>query len=86
MRVTVYMRLAEGKRGMRVAASTSPNYEPIYSGQGNWNAKPLPTAAFAIELDVPEALFARAEQVLAEIAIAEDQAEVAAEVKELAAT
>jgi hypothetical protein len=82
MIVTVYLRVAEGKRGMRVAASSTPNYEPIYSGSGSWNQTPLPTAAFALELDVPDELFTRAEQVLAEIVIPEDKGEIAVEVKE----
>lgn len=83
MKATVYLRLAHGKRGLRVHASSAPNYEPIYSGSGSWNQTPLPTAAFAIQLEVPDEVFAHAERVLAELVVDEDHATIAAEVKEL---
>lgn len=79
MKLKVYLRVAHGSRGPRVAASTKPNYEPLESGSG-WQSKPLPTAAFAVELTIPEEAFERAKQVLAEIAIPNEQIQVAADV------
>ena len=80
MKLRVYLRVAEGARGPRVAASSSPNYEPLMSGSG-WQAKPLPTAMFALDLDVPDAVLHHAERVLATLAVDEHDAQVAAAVR-----
>ncbi len=79
MKIRVYLRVAEGARGPRVHAGTSPNYAPLESGSG-WQAKPLPTAQFALDLDVPDSVLHRAEQVLAALVIPEDSADVSASV------
>jgi hypothetical protein len=76
MKLRVYMRVAHGSRGPRVAASTSPNYEPIQSGSG-WNSKALPTAHFALDLTVPESVIEHAERVLAELEIPEEAVDIA---------
>ena len=50
MKVKVYLRVARGPRGPRVEAGTSPSLEPLTTS-GN---RPLPTAAFALQLEIPE--------------------------------
>lgn len=77
MKLKVYLRVAHGSRGPRVEASTSPNYKPLESGSG-WNAKALPTAMFALDLDIPEEAMHHAERVMAELEIPGDAIEVAA--------
>lgn len=79
MKLTVYLRVAQGARGPRVSASAVPNYEPFYSS--GYHKTPLPTAAFALRLDVPDEAFHAAERVLAEIEVAENEVAVAADVK-----
>jgi hypothetical protein len=82
MKAKVYMRVAvnEQRRKHQVAVGLKANYAPLTDSRGN----ALPTVAFALVLDVPDELFARAEQAIAEIKIPEDQVAIAAEVKELA--
>ena len=81
MKLTIYMRVAQGANGKpKVAASINPNYKPLSTSTGTWNEKALPTAAFAITLDIPDEILRSAEQVLAELEIPESAAKVAAEV------
>lgn len=80
MKVKTYLRVARGGRGVRVVASSKPNYQPLMKGSG-WSEKALPTAAFAVVLDIPDEIFERAETVLAEVTVDPSEAEVAAEVE-----
>ena len=82
MKVVAYLRVAEGPRGPRVEASTKPNHAPLTTGTG-WKEKVLPTVAFALQLDVPDELINQAEQVIAELEIPKEQAQIAADVKVL---
>jgi len=67
--VKVYVRMAENQRGMRVESSTTPNYNPLSNSYG----ETLPTAMFALNLEVPKELFRQAEKTLADVEIkAED--------------
>lgn len=79
MKCKVYMRVAKsrGPKGYRVAASIRPNYQPLKIE--GYNERALPTAAFALDLDIPEEIFRRAEQVLAEIELDAGDVLVAAE-------
>lgn len=81
MKAKVYLRVADSKnQGVRVQASgTRPFLEPFYSG---YPEKPVPTVAFAIELDIPEAAFTRAAAVVAEIDVPEEAIEIAAGVEQ----
>lgn len=71
MRLRVYLRVAKSNRepGYRVLASAKPNYKPLYAAEGTFREMALPTAAFALDLDIPDEEFERAEQVLAEILV-----------------
>jgi hypothetical protein len=87
VKATVYLRVAIDEnartargRQPRFAVTQRPSDEPIYDGTVDRHA--LPTVAFGIELDIPDALFERAGQVIAELTIPEDQATIAAEVKQ----
>jgi hypothetical protein len=84
MKVTAYLRVAKkhpAARGPKAViqanATPSSGDVPIYAGP-----EPLPTVAFAISLDIPDELFKRAEQVVAEIVIPPEAATIAAEVKQ----
>lgn len=83
MKTKVYMRIAKHPRGRnasyKVEASTKPDQRPLV-GSG---ANVLPTVAFAIEFDIPEAAFMTAEQVIAEIKIPEAEVKIAADVTHL---
>jgi hypothetical protein len=80
--VTVYMRVGRTTRGFKVDARTArPNHAALIADR--WPSPvPIPTAAFALKLEIPDELFDRAEQVLAEVEIPADQAKIAAEVGE----
>lgn len=87
MKCRVYMRIADNSESPRadfpfkVNARVSPTDEPLYSRPpGQRGSRPLPTAKFALDLDVPDAVFRYAEQVLAEIEVPEDVAQAAVEI------
>jgi hypothetical protein len=80
MKVKTHLRIAKTRKGARVEASSRPNYKPLITNAGYRNERVLPTAAFAVVLDIPDELFERAETVLAEITVDPDEAEIAAEV------
>lgn len=81
MIVRAYIRVAEGLNGKpRIQATTQPSDEPIKSQFG----KALPTVSFAVEFDVPDVLFSRAEEVIATIAIPEESARPIVAVVEMA--
>lgn len=77
MKVRTHLRVAKTKQGVRVEASAKPNYRPLVSGASE---APLPTAMFALDLDLPDEMFTRAEQVLAEVTVDPADVEIAAEV------
>lgn len=80
MKAKVFLRVARssGHKGYRVAASTQPNYSPLTTG--GYESRALPTAAFAMVLDIPDQIFHRAEEVLAEVELQPSAVQVAAEV------
>jgi hypothetical protein len=80
MKVRTHLRVAKTKKGARVEASAKPNYKPLISNLGSRNETPLPTAMFALDLDLPDEMFTRAEQVLAEVSVDPQQVEIAAEI------
>jgi len=87
MKVRVYLRVArnpQGRTSFKCDAGVRANYKPLTKRTGNWNEEAIPTAAFALDLDIPDEVFTRAEQVLAEIEIPEDKAKIAVEVGEAA--
>ena len=82
MKVRAYVRVgknsASARKPYRVDASASANHLPLVASTG----QTLPTIAFAIDLDIPDEMFNKAEQVIAEIVIPEEAVEIAAEVKQ----
>jgi hypothetical protein len=78
MKAKIYMRVAKtgGSKGFKATAATRPNPKALEDSYGD----ALPTVAFAVLLDIPDAAFKHAEQVLAEIDIPEDRIAVAMEV------
>jgi hypothetical protein len=84
MKATVYLRVAVDKqarnmrgRQPRFAATQRPTVEPIYTTDHH---RALPTVAFALALDLPDSMFERASEVIAELNISEDDAQIAATV------
>jgi len=82
MKAKVYLRVARGPRGPKVAATITPNYAPLMVGSPGYNERALPTVAFAIALDIPEEVLAHAEQVIAELEVPAERALIAAVVEE----
>ena len=80
MKVRTHLRVAKTKKGARVEASAKPNYKPLMQNQGSSHEAPMPTAMFALDLDLPDEMFARAEQVLAEVSVNPADVEIAADV------
>lgn len=85
MKTTVYMRVAWDKdarrkdhRRPRYMADQHPCNEPIYTAGGI----ALPTVSFAVELDLPDAMFERAATVIAELAVSEEEAEIGMQVRQ----
>lgn len=82
MKTKAYIRVAKLRNGRsKVEASSRPNPEPLRDSNGY----AYPTVGFAVELNLPDKLFTRHEQVLAKLSIPEDQAEILADVVELEA-
>lgn len=82
-KVTAYLRVAKyggnsRRAPFKIAANSKPNHTPLESGTG----VPLPTLAFAVELDLPDDAFKGAERVIAKITIPKDALKIAAEVKQ----
>lgn len=77
-KVKTYLRIAANKRGYTVSATTRPNYDPIVTS--GYDGRTLPTVAFAIELNIPDELFAQAEKVVASIDVSGDKVKIAGKV------
>lgn len=68
MKTKIYIRIGQHKNGrLSASASTKPNYDPLRGTKSYGNAKALPTLAFAVEFEFPDALLKQAEQVAAKI-------------------
>jgi len=79
MKVKAFMRVAQTGRGYKVAASSKANQEPLFR-QDYRGKEFLPTVSFAVVLNIPEELFNQAEKEIAEINLALNEVEIAAEV------
>ena len=66
MKTKLYVRVAQGRGRPKVAANVRPNHWPITEQQDGADV-PLPTAFFALELDIPQEVFDRAVQVAATV-------------------
>lgn len=80
LKVRAYFRVAHDVRTRRtqVQANAKPTTRPLTNTGGAF----LPTVAFAVDLEIPDALFKRAEQVIATLALSDDSAVIAATVTE----
>lgn len=78
MKVKAHIRVGKDRRGhTQLTATTKPSLRPLSKSNGTV----LPTVAFAVEFDVPDSMFKRAEDVIATVTI--QDAEIAAEVREV---
>lgn len=79
MKVKACIRVGRDRQGRhRLVATSKPSHLPLTKSDGT----ELPTVAFAVEFDVPDAMFRQAEQAIATLVIPESQATIAAEVRE----
>jgi hypothetical protein len=81
MKTKLYVRVGRSPKGntrgrVYVDAGKTVNHEALRNAQGA-----LPTVAFAIEVDVPEYLFANAERVAAEVKVTSSKSIVEVEVQ-----
>lgn len=76
MKTRIYVRVGRQPRGKAKVTATAvkPSNEPLFVV-----SKAIPTVAFALDIDIPDDAFKRAEKVLAEIDIPEP--DLAADVK-----
>ena len=76
MKARIYLRVAKGgRKGIRVAASSFPVYEPLK--QNNYSSLTFfPTVSFAVDFEIPDELFRQAEIPIAEINVALKNAKV----------
>lgn len=89
MKVKAYIRVAHGKNTRnsrsavtKVAVTQKPTNDALtYVDSRLGRHVTMPTVAFAVEFDIPDAMFKRAEQVIATMTIPEESATVAAVVK-----
>ena len=80
MKTKIYLRIANptGRGKTTVKASMKPDYSPI-EGVKNWKQKHgtfYPTVAFAIEIDIPDESFKRAEKVIAQFNLEESKVKI----------
>lgn len=73
------MRIAKsnGKGHVAVKASTKPDYSPIEGARyGSGRGTFYPTVAFALDIDVPDEAFKKAEQVVAKLNLTNEEVKV----------
>jgi hypothetical protein len=77
VKAKVYMRVGQKSLGGKpsVSGTAKPNLAPLSDVNGV-----IPTVAFAVELDIPDALFKQAENVIATIKVDAEKATIAASV------
>lgn len=78
MKTKIYLKVAKSiRKGMLYKASSKPDYSPIESAKYyNKRGVFLPTVAFAIEIDIPDESFKRAEKVVAQLNLKENDVEI----------
>ena len=78
MKVKAYMRVGHDarRRKTQLDVTAKPTARALKGSNGN----ELPTVAFAVEFEIPDEMFKRAEQVIATLTIPEQHATIAAEV------
>ncbi len=86
MKAPIYLRIGKGRDGIKVSASTKPNYALLTeleytvgcypTGRTNQVELPIPTTAFAILVEVPDAEFDKANEILAEVRIKKEDVKI----------
>lgn len=75
MKAKLYVRAARGRRGVKVAADNSVRHTALTEVQDRHEVA-LPTVAFAVEVEIPDAMFRQAEQVAARVELTPEAGEV----------
>ena len=78
MKVIIYLKIAKGRKGrVLIKSSTKPDYSPIETVKyGSKHGDSYPTVAFAINVDIPDESFRRAEKVVAELNLKEEEVKI----------
>lgn len=72
----LYVRAAlKSEDGIKISGASQPNYNVMTQ-----NMTPLPTVHFAIDIEIPDSAFERAERAIATIEIPEDALKAAVEI------
>jgi hypothetical protein len=81
MKYPVYLRVAktDSRKGYKVAASGTPNNEPLSNGQ-KWALRWYPTLAFCVNIEIPDELFEQSQRVIAELNVGMKAAQVTSEI------
>jgi hypothetical protein len=74
MKQTIYLRVGKHVRGgkPKVAAGTKPSDRQLADSAGN----PMPTIAFAVDVNIPDEMFRTAQRVVAELDISADNVQI----------
>ena len=80
MKAKIYLRLGQSESGkIKVMANVNPSNVSLVDN--SWHKKPIPTIAFAVEINLPDDAFEYASKTLAELSV--DSFDPCVEVKEL---
>jgi len=78
-KLRAFIRVGKTNKGYKIAAATKDNGEPIVVPLGYRGEKSiLPTVSFAVDLVIPDELFARASKVIGEINLSLEEVKIAA--------
>lgn len=76
-KIKVYLRVGKTSRGFKLDASSKPNNAPL--GESSYSGKVFyPTAAFAIDLDIDDALFEKTVETIGSISVKKQPSKVSA--------
>lgn len=75
--VKLYVRAARGRNGVKVAASTKSNNQPLVETR-DYRDVALPTIRFAVEFEIPDELFDQAEEPVTKIKVDRQMVDVLA--------
>lgn len=56
MKTRAYIRIGKARMGTRFAISNKANFEPLYTGSGNYRTY-VPTVSIALDIDIPDKEF-----------------------------
>lgn len=80
MRIKIYIKVAKDGYKNKVSGSTKSSDEPLSkAGKYGQGKTFLPTVGFAVDFDIPEELFSRAQTTIASINVGTKEAKILSE-------